>query len=82
VNTTFSSAAPDNHALLAGPRLLRQADRGENEEARPITCEGGGGEYLSQNQESPGRRPQHTPKPAGTVYAGYLPGISPVYLPC
>ena len=49
MNTTFSSPAPDKHALLAGPRLLRQADRGENEEARPITCEGGGGECLSQN---------------------------------
>jgi uncharacterized metal-binding protein len=34
---------------LAGPRLLRQADRGGNEEARPISCEGGGGECLSQN---------------------------------
>ena len=49
VNTTFSSPAPDQHALLARPRLLRQADRGENEEVRPITCEGGGGECLSQN---------------------------------
>ena len=49
VNTTFSSPAPDQHALLACPRLLRQTDRGENEEARPITCEGGGGECLSQN---------------------------------
>jgi hypothetical protein len=81
MNTTFSSPAPDKHALLAGPRLLRQADGGEYEGARPITCEGGGGECLSQNGESPGR-PQHTPKPAGTVYARYCYGIATVLLPC
>jgi hypothetical protein len=49
VNSIFSSPAPDKHAWLAGPRRLRQADRGENEAARPITCEGGGGECLAQN---------------------------------
>ena len=81
MNTTFSSPAPDKHGLLAGPRLLRQADRGENEAARPITCEGAvASAFLSI--ENPRAAPSIPPSQQARYLPilRYLTGVAPMLM--
>ena len=81
----LSSPAPAKHALLAGPRLLGQADRGGNEEARPITLRWGRWRVPFSEFRIPGpppAYPQASLHGISPVSPRYLPGISPVSPRC
>lgn len=84
MNTAFSSPAPDKYALLAGPRLLRQPDRGENREARPIYLRGGRWRVPFSELSIPGSPPaypQASIHGVGTVSHRYLTGVAPMLMP-